>query len=426
MAEYNFQDIENISETHRSFNLLLSVGVFSFLIWASLYPLDIISLAQGTITPASNVQAIQHLEGGIIEEIKVEEGDKVKAGQELAVLQSIASGSDYGELFTRVQSLRADLIRLEAEASETEEPFYAEIEPEIAQKSMSLFTARQENLRSNRDAKLAEVTQRKQDIQEITARLRNTRSRFQFAEEQVRIGKDLLAEGLSNRYEQLDRLKEASTLQSSIEEDEASLVRAKAARDAAMHALEALKTGFQQDVAKELSETRQHYSEASQRLAKYQDNFQRAHLRAPKDGVVKAIYVSTRGAVLKPGDTVMDLVPEGDLLVIEGQLPPQDIGHVQVAQKAFIQLASNDASRFGRVEGRVIHIGADTLQTEEGEPYYVVRIEPNQIYFKSAEKKYNMIPGVLVSAGIITGQRSVLEYIFSPLLQTMPFALGEL
>jgi adhesin transport system membrane fusion protein len=167
------------------------------------------------------------------------------------------------------------------------------------------------------------------------------------------------------------------------------------------------------------------YNELLQRILKFEDNLSRTVLRSPVNGVVKTLYVVTIGGVLKPGFTVVDIVPGGDRLIIEAKLPTQDIGYVRRGQQALVMLASADAMRFGNLTGKVVRVSPDTLVTNEGMPFYKVRIETEQDHFQRGKLKYQLFPGMQVMTNIQTGQRTVLEYIFDPFLRSFNDAMLE-
>jgi adhesin transport system membrane fusion protein len=160
-------------------------------------------------------------------------------------------------------------------------------------------------------------------------------------------------------------------------------------------------------------------------MEKLKDSLKRTILRAPVNGTVKTLNVHTIGGVIRPSEAVIELVPAGDMLLIEVKLPPQDVGFVQVGQIAQIRLASADSTKLGRLDGKVIHISPDSIVADDGMAYYKVRIETEKNFFERNELKYFLSPGVQVSAGIVTGERTVFEYLFEPFLGGMERALRE-
>ena len=188
--------------------------------------------------------------------------------------------------------------------------------------------------------------------------------------------------------------------------------------------LEGIRSSYKEEARQELEKKRRELDELTHRLRKYVDSLKRTVVRSPVSGVVKTLYVFTRGGVVKPGGTVAEVVPAGDRLVIEARLPTQDIGYVQVGQSAVIKLASSDDVRFGPLEGRVTNVSPDTLVTREGAPYYKVRIETGSDHFSRGNLTYCLFPGMQVTASIRTGQWTVLRYLLDPILFSLDDALG--
>ena len=403
--------------------------VTAVLAWASLGQLDVVAIAVGDVVPAGQVKAVQHLEGGIVREILVREGDKVTRGQPLVRLEPVRTSSEVAELSIRLHALDAAIARLQAEASGADKPEFPtaliEAEPALVRQAGDMFEVRRQRVANQIRAQEQTLEQRRQEIKEIEVRLKNNANSLQLLGEQLKISTRLLKLDLSNRMTHLGLLREESDLKGKIEEDRASLPRAKAAMAAALAQLEAVKSGFREEARKELDEARRTQKELAERLRKFEDSLARTVLRAPFDGIVKTLHVVTVGGVVPPGGTVLDIVPGDDRLLIEAKLPTRDIGFVQVGQKALVQLASAEAVRFGTLDGTVVQVSPDTLVTREGQPYYKVRIETVRPYFQHGNVKHNLSPGMQVQASIRTGTRTVMRYLLDPYLRSLGKAMQE-
>ena len=220
-------------------------------------------------------------------------------------------------------------------------------------------------------------------------------------------------------------LKEQSELRGRLAGDKVAVERARAALEEANLQLGGIMTSYRDSIAKELSIARTSFDELSQRQYMFEDNLARTVLRAPVNGVIKTLYINTVGGVLSPGVVVAVIVPVGDKLIIEAELPTQDIGYVSVGQPTIIRLASADAIRYGKLDGIVISVSPDTLVTKEGVPFYEVRIETKSDHFQKGRLQYQLFPGMQVVASIQTGERTILEYLSDPFLSSMGNALGE-
>lgn len=403
--------------------------VATFFAWSAIGKLDVVSAATGEVVPSSQLKTVQHLEGGIVRQILVREGDKVKQGQSLVELEPTKSVADVDELVIRMRSLRVNIARLEAEVAGDEAPTFPEDivanEPTLTRQMLDLFKTRQRRLEGQMAAQRELMIQRQQEINEVQVRLRNNATALKLVEEQLTISNRLLKLDLTNRMQHLNLLKEHGALKGKIEEDNAHLPKTRAALNEASRHLETIRTVFQEEARKELEETRRTLKELQQRMVKYEDSLRRTVLRAPVDGTVKTIYVATQGGVIQAGATVLDIVPADDRLVIEAKLQTQDIGFVRAGQDASIQLASAEAARFGMISGKVVAVSPDTFVTKQGVPFYKVRIETDKAYFERGQVRFDLFPGMQVQTSILTGARTVLAYLLDPYVTSMRSAMRE-
>lgn len=417
--------------THRVhlFFALLTAACIAFALWAMIGKLDIVSRATGKVVPSSRIKHIQHLEGGIVREIKVREGETVTKGQTLAILEQTATGADVDELQSRIIALRLDILRLEAENSGQDVMIIpAELDekyPNMARQHQNLFQARQNQYQSEIAAQEAQIKQKEQDIKVIRARLESEQVSLDLLEKQLAISEDLLAENLTTEYKHLELKREATDLHSRIKQDRAAIERAGSATQQAQRKLEEMQHGFLSMVRTELKDAREQLEEVSMRIRKYNDSLQRKVIRSPVDGIIKSLYIVTEGGVVTPGMTIMDIVPAGDKLIIEAHLPISDIGFVDKGQRAVIQLASRDSRRFGKMEGTVTHVSPDAFTTEDGHMYYTVRIDTESDHFERNGHVYRLYPGIMVQVFIHIGKRSVLEYLLDPFVATLGNSLQE-
>lgn len=415
-------------ETHMFLGVLVGAVVLFFL-WAVIGRLDVVSFAVGEVVPSSQVKTVQHLEGGIVADIQVREGDQVKAGQPLVVLESTASGADVEELNVRIAALTADVARLDAEVMGNVEPQFpegfVEANRDVARQALEMFANRQSQLKTDMDGQRALVDQREREHDEVSARLANSREKLTFLSEQVGISEELLKEDLTNRMLHLNLLKELANLNGIISEDSAVLARLEAATQQERLKLESIEGSYRVDARQSLDENRRALQELTNRHRKFQDSFKRSVLVSPVDGVVMTLHVVTLGGVIRAGDAVADIVPVGDAMVVEAKLPPQDVGYVHSGQIARVKLASADGSRFGHLDGEVVSVSPDTVETKDGQPYYKVRIKTAGDSFDSGGETYRLVPGVQVMCSIVTGSRSVMGYIASPFMGSVGSALQE-
>lgn len=446
--------MNGVDTTTKVFFYLCVTFCVSFFIWASVAPLDIVSDAVGEVIPSSRVKRIQHLEGGIVHEIHVHEGDVVTVGEPLIELEATASDSTVEELNVRVFSLKTEIVRLEAESrwfdavkagvnteakKETAfpvavDPYTVELSfpqelqedsPGLIAQAQELYDARRDRFVNDINAQREKIKQRVQDIQEVSVRIRNQRQNLKYVREQIKISEDLLKDKLTTRYKHLGFLKEESSLLSKIQEDRAALARSESTLSAAKEQVDQIANTFHEEVQEALRKSRRELLEFSQRLRKMSDSLQRTVIRSPANGIVKSIYIMGEGEVVQPGMTVLDIVPAGDKLIVEAHLALGDIGYVEVGQPATVKLATGDARMFGNLGGTVKHISPDAITTPDGDTYYRVSVETESDHFEKDNLRYQLYPGMRLLVGIKTGERTVMEYLVYPYFDTLYHGLQE-
>ncbi len=411
--------------------LMFSSIVFCTLIffWMAFFDLDIVSMTKGEVVPSSKVKSVQHLEGGIVQDILVKPGDKVTKGQTLVVLESTQTGSDVLELSVRLASLRAEIVRLEAEISEDDELVFPvdlfQKNPDIVAQSKEVFIARRDKYKNDLMTKQQQIEARTHEVEEISARLKNLQEKRKLTDERVKISEELLKDELTNRFNHLNLLSEQNDIKSRIEEDEAKLKQTESFLKGTQSELASLKNELKSTSNKELESAKQNFAELSERMGKFEDSLKRTVLTSPVEGVVKELYAVTRGGVVKPGETVVDIVPDEDVLLVEAKLPVQDIGYVKIGQLAYIRLASAEGMRFDKLDGEIIHISPDTLHDEEKKSYYLIKIQTHGSEFVKGRSRYKLYPGMQVSASVVTGERTVLQYLLGPIFYNFDGAFQE-
>ncbi|TAN46946.1 MAG: HlyD family type I secretion periplasmic adaptor subunit [Methylococcaceae bacterium] len=398
-------------------------------VWAITAPLDVVSNAVGEVLPVTRLKAVQHLEGGMVAEILVEEGRIVELDQPLVLLDPLRATSEFDELSSRIVNLRIDIIRLQAEAEWLDAPrFPEELEqqaPHLVAESREIFNNRRSRINHDIQEQENLITQRQQELKETQTRLQSHRKTLAMLAEQVHISETMLQRELTNRMMHLDLARQWETVRGQIDTDQAALPRIEAAHQEAREHLASMREGFIEKARAEMTEAQRSFDELSQRALKYKQARERTVLRSPVKGIVKTLAVAARGEVVQPGQTVVEIVPMEDRLVIEAKLPLQDIGYVHEGQKVRVTLNTPDAARFGHIEGVVRTVSPDAIVTEEKNAFYKVRIETEKNQFSAKDHVYRLYPGMQVLCSIRTGMRTVAEYLLGPWLDSLRFALEE-
>jgi adhesin transport system membrane fusion protein len=401
----------------------------AIVLWAAVFPLEIASVCEGEIISASLVKKVQHLEGGIVDAVLVKDGEFVHKDQVLVTLQGVSSQADTRELEAHIGGLKIHILRLETLLSGERALHIPEAlqraYPEQARVAKELFAARREKLSVAVQGQGYRVEQRSGEIEENRSRINHLQSRRALLLEQIKINNKLRKEGLSSEYESLELQKELSSVEGQLAEAESAIKRLKATLDEEKSKKTSLSVNEAEEIKSNLNDARKELGELTERLAKFSDTSQRTQIRAPVEGVVMMVYVHSRGEVVSPGGIVLSMVPGNDTMLAEVKLPVSEIGFAKMGQPARLQLAATVSRGFAPISGKVVYISPDALTQENKPPYFTVRIATSERAFSNGAQKYQLTPGVSVSAAIITGRRTVLMYLLDPLFGSVRFALAE-
>ena len=396
-----------LSEKHKKntqiFFYILSLFAVTALLWMFLFNIDIISNAEGQVIPAGDVKTIQHLEGGIIDQILVKESDIVKKDDPLVILAATASEVDVDEAQVQIDAKKIESIRLEAEINDFDVPIFDDSlvnnRSELVNKSLELFVSRKNKLEG--------------DIKKVSAEIAQHQTAIDILIKQTEMSEQLLVEGIITEFAHYDLLKELNA--------------AKGALETSIEEKENITKQFVESARNARQVAQREISELNETIKALRDNLERTVITAPVDGVVKNLFFVTIGGVIRPGEAILDIVPTKDNLIVEARLQESDIGFVKPGQSAVVKLSSADAVNFGQIEGIVDRISPDTEQDENDNRivFYNIFVELDQNYFESKEKIYYLVPGVKVTASIQIGERTLANYLLSPFIGSMGQSFQE-
>ena len=411
--------------------LILTIGIVFFL-WANQAVLDEVTLGEGRVIPSSTVQVIQNLEGGIVSEILVREGQIVEANQVLLRVANSLSDAQVADLRQRRLAKLATIARLQAEiagtASASEIKFPEEllqIAPEVASEEMELFNARQLQLNSQISVFEDQVRQRETEINELNVRERSIQQQLGLALEELAITEPLAAQGIVSQVELLRLEREVADLQSQIDAVRSSRPRAEAALAEANGRIEERRVTFSTEASQILNEQRVEYASIDAQLRAAVDRSTRTEVTTPVRGTVKTIFIKTIGGVIQPGQDLVEVVPIEDTLLVEAQIRPSDIAFIRPQQPAVVKITAYDFSTYGGLDAVVEEISADTIQDERGEHFFRVRLRTDKAYLGTEANPLPIIPGMTASVDILTGHKTVLEYLLRPILRAKDTSLRE-
>lgn len=411
--------------------LLVLIGVFiiAAILWMAFSRLEITVQAQGKVVPSKRVQQIQSLEGGIVSEISVREGARVRKGDLLMVIENQQFDATLGESRETYWGLRATLTRLDAEIRGSRPEFDKDVRanaPAQVARETQLWASRREEQQSAMASLLRQIDQRRHELDETVSRARSLRQSLAISTEQLRIEEQLMSKGAGSRGQLLTAQQEYNRIQGDLRTAELTSPRIESAiREAEARAAE-MRAKYVADASKERNELQTRLGGLSQRMTAEQDKVFRRALRSTMDGVVNRLLVNTRGGVAKPGETLMEIIPLEDELLISAQVKPTDIAFLRPDQKAKVRVSAYDFSVYGALDAKVVRVGADAvLDPKQENLYFEVQLLSERSYVGRPEQNLKIVPGMTVEARITTGERSVLEYLLKPITKVLSGSLQE-
>ena len=407
---------------------IISALVGAFILWANVAKLDEIAIATGEIIPEGKVKVIQHLEGGIVLEIYVQDGSEVKEGQPLLQLELPTTAMNHNEIQVRLDGLILQRARLEAEVSGKELVFPPEVakrEPHLVAAETQSYQARRSTLQSSLDVIHDQIEQRRLEIQELETKERALSNSLRFANERLDMSTDLLKSGLTARMEHVQLQGQVEDLQGQLSSVKASIPRAVAAETEAKARQDEERQKFFRQVQADLASVELDIARNEQLLTQATDQQGRTQITSPIDGIVKNLRANTIGGVVRGGDPIMEVVPINDKLEVEAKLSPMDRGYVQQGQDAVVKLSAFDYTTYGGLKGKVILVAPDTTVSPDEEPYYRVLVQTDQGYLGDESDKHTITSGMQATVEIHTGTRSVMHYLLKPVIKLRHEAFHE-
>jgi len=400
--------------------LLAVVGLFTLLIlWASWAEVDQVSSGQGQVIPSGKVQVVQNLEGGIVSEIQVSEGDIVEKGQILMQLDDTQFSSDFMENRFKYLGLQAAVARLRAEIDGTEINFPEAVEqrlPNVAQAERDLFRSRATEQESTLAKLQSQLTQRLSEVAETRARISQLETSIKLARDEMAILEPLVAKGINAPVELIRLKREQSRNVGDLEVNKRSIVRLNASIEETKQEIEEARAQFRSRALKELNEAQVNMEALGQVLASRDDKLQRTVIRAPVKGAVKQLFVNTIGGVVRPGMDLLEIVPIEENLLVEAKIRPSDIAFLHPGLQSTVRLTAYDYTIYGSLPATLEQISADTIVDEaSGEHFYLVRVKTTATSLLDKDgKPLPIIPGMTASVDVKTGKRTVLQYLLKP------------
>lgn len=399
------------------------------IIWANFATLDEVTRGAGKTIPSSHIQVVQNLEGGILADILVNEGDLVEKGQTLLKLNTVRFASSFNETKLKYYELLATTARLTAEVNKQALIISDEVlqnHPGIARDAKQLLISRKRKLAANRRILEDQIRQKNQDLIELKSKTAQISRSYQLLRRELKMSEPLVAEGAMSQVEILRLQRSTNDLKGELSSARLSIPRIKSSLNEAKNKLAELEIRFHTEALEELNQAKAELERTSTAVLALEDRVTRTKIISPVKGTIKQLKVTTIGGVIQPGMDLVEIVPLEDLLLIEAEIRPADIAFLYPGQKAIVKLTAYDFSIYGGLEAELDHISADTIINEEdGKSYYLIHLKTNKNYLEKNGERLNIIAGMTANVDILTGKKSVLDYLLKPILKARNNALRE-
>jgi adhesin transport system membrane fusion protein len=424
---------------------------FCFLIWAGFSEIDEVTVGSGKVIPSGQVQIIQNLEGGIVAEIFVKEGQNVKKHQELIRIDDTRFLAEFKEKQQEVFLLRTMKARLKAEMNSVkwskdisdsdwkkqieiiEQPLNIlteekDLYPEIYASGLASLKANISNLSEQMEVFNHQIEQKEQEIISIESTYEHAKTSYELGIEELNLTSPLAERGVISPVEFLKLKRQINELGQEQEKAKLALPRSKTALKETINKRQELVSQYLKEAQDTYTKARSQLAQLIEKQVSLKDRVARTSVLSPTSGAIKTININTVGGVIQPGMDLIEIVPDEDQLLIEAKVSPKDIGFLRPGLKAVVRFTAFDFAIYGGLEGVLEHISADSLEDEKGNSYYLVRVRTNEKFLvnkRNKNIKMPIIPGMMASVDLLTGKKTVLSYLLKPILRAHQSALRE-
>ncbi|HIF9074270.1 TPA: HlyD family type I secretion periplasmic adaptor subunit [Photobacterium damselae] len=426
---------------------LFFIMVICFISWAAWAQLDQVTRGEGKVIPSSQVQMIQSLDGGILQELFVTEGMQVTKGQPLARIDDTRFRSDLAQQVEEEESLQANIFRLKQEIQSIEiadanKGWKEQVrvnkasldfpkalvanEPELIKQQTAEYHGRLDEL-NNQIAILArQIVQKQQESHGLVSQIKTLKSSLHLINKELVMTRPLARKGIVSEVDLLQLQRQVNETKGELSSLYLQQPKVKAALDEAILKRREAVLTYNKEAQAQLNELSARLSRLTEAQVGAQDKVDKAIITSPVNGTIKMINIMTLGGVVQPGKDIMEIVPSEDQLLIEVKIAPKDIAFLHPGLPAVVKVTAYDFTRYGGLDGTVVTISADTTQDKDDNSFYLIKVRTKESSLaRSDGTLMPIIPGMLTSVDVITGKRSVLDYILNPILRAKEMALRE-
>lgn len=414
-------------EPLRARQLLRFAGwmILLLIVWSAFAQIDEVTRGEGKVVPTSQVQVLQSVDGGVVEEIMVHEGQMVEPGQTLIRVDSTRFESNLGESVASQVALRAKVLRLQALTTGTPfnpPPDLLALAPSVVAQERGLYESRRAEINAQISISQSQLTQRQQELNEVRARKEQAERGLELTLKELSATKPLVGSGAVSEMEVLRLDRDVARLRGDRDQSTAQISRVQAAVSEAQRKIEEVQLNSRNQMSGELSDAMSKLSALSEGGKALQDKVAKADIKSQVRGTVKRVLVNTVGGVVQPGKEMIEIVPSEDALILEAQVSPRDIAFLRPGLNAMVKFTAYDFAIYGGLDALVENISADSVVDQKGNAFYIVRLRTKK---PSLGKNLPIIPGMVTQVDILTGKKSVLAYLLKPVLRAKANAMSE-
>ena len=402
------------------------LAMLVLLVWSAFARLDEVTRGEGKVIPSRQVQVLQSLDGGIVSEILIHEGQVVKAGDLLLKVDPTRMVSSLRENQSQYLSLLAKAARLRALAEGSRfvaPPEVLKEAPEIVEAERALYESRRAELEASLGVARQQSAQRSQELISVRAKREQAAQSYTLTARELELTRPLVKSGAVSDVELLRLERDVARYKGERDSASSDIPRLESAVAEADRKIQEVDLTFRNTARSELSEVNAKLGALSETSTGLEDRVKQTEIRSPVNGTVKQLKVNTVGGVVQPGKDLIELVPSDDALLLEARVSPRDIAFLRPGQKALVKFTAYDFAIYGGLDATLEQIGADSVVDEKGNAYFVVRVrtQSNAI----GPQKLPIIPGMVAEVDILTGKKTILSYLLKPILRAKANALTE-
>jgi len=406
---------------------LASLACLVFIIWAGFTRVDEIASAEGQVIPAGSVVTVQHLEGGQIQEILVKEGELVEAGQILVKLSPAAAIGELEQTRARETALllKAERLRAFAEGRKPNFSFIGGGYERLVADNQAIFQTEADASTTARAVISAQIEQKKSDLMLLEEQQHGLKEQIAALNETLKMREDLVAQHLVTRVQYLDSKRELARMQGELSRTVGQAVTAREALAEVQNRLVDQLSSVHKTTMDDLSTVIAELAQVQESIGRLEDRVTRLGIVSPARGYVKGLAVHNTGAVIQPGGLVCEIIPVDREMKIDAKVATRDVGHLKIGQRVKVKVTTYDFARYGAVMGSLERVSASNFVDEKGQPYFKALVTLDQDYVGSVPGALPITPGMTVNAEIITGDKTLLQYMLKPIFSSMQTSFHE-